>query len=147
MRAFIGQFDRVSLGISLLGGGIGAVWLLAMDLGIALAAFTVLIGSVALIIHHRWIEIGLLMIGIGLVVVVGYWIFGAPPAPPLIVDPVTGAIPVPTEVIAPGMAGLILIGGVGLAVVVGAWDFLEARRRERLELRHQRRRTRQIADS
>ena len=81
MRAFIGQFDRVSLGISLLGGGIGAVWLLAMDLGIALAAFT------------------------------------------------------------------ILIGGVGLAVVVGAWDFLEARRRERLELRHQRRRTRQIADS
>ena len=119
MRAFIGQFDRVSLGISLLGGGIGAVWLLAMDLGIALAAFTVLIGSVALIIHHRWIEIGLLMIGIGVVVVVGYWIFGAPPAPPLIVDPVTGAIPVPTEVIAPGMAGLILIGGIGLAVVVG----------------------------
>jgi len=56
MRAFIGEFDRLSLGVSLLGSAIGAVWLLAMELGILLASITILVACVALIIHHRWIE-------------------------------------------------------------------------------------------
>jgi hypothetical protein len=71
MRAFIGQFDRVSLGVFLLGAAIGAIWLVALDLGVLLMAIAVLVGSVVLVIHHRWIEIGLLMIGIGLVVQLG----------------------------------------------------------------------------
>lgn len=146
MRAFIGEFDRLSLGVSLLGAAIGAVWLLAMELGILLASITILVACVALIIHHRWIEIGLLMIAIGLVVVVGYRIFGAPSVPPAVVDPITGATPVPTEAFAPGMAGLILIGGLGLTAVVAAWDLWEGHRRERLDRRHRQRREQQIAD-
>jgi hypothetical protein len=45
------------------------------------------------------------------------------------------------------MGGLLLFAGIGLAVVVGAWDMWEARRRERLDVRHRRRRARGIADS
>jgi len=150
MRAFIGQFDRVSVGVFALGAAIGAVWLVALDLGIALAGIALLVGSVALIIHHRWIEIALLMIGIGLVGQAGYWIFGAPPEPPVVVDPdvVDGyGVPVLAEVFAPGMAGVTLVGGVALAVVIGAWDMWEGRRRERLDKRHRRRRAARVADS
>ncbi|MDQ4035258.1 MAG: hypothetical protein M3153_04940 [Chloroflexota bacterium] len=146
MRAFIGQFDRLSLGVSVLGAAIGAVWLLAMELGMLLTSITILIACIVLIIRHRWIEIGLLMIAIGLVVVVGYWIFGAPPRPRTVVDPVAEGGPVPTEAFAPGMAGLILMGGLALTAVVAAWDLWEGRRRERLDRRHRGRRERQVAD-
>lgn len=146
MRAFIGQFDRVSLGIFLLGAAIGVVWLVALDLGVLLVALVLLIGSVALIIQHRWIEIGLLMVGIGLVVQVGYWVFGEPPEPPLVFDPNGGwYVPIAAEVYAPGMAGLLLFGGVVFTAVIGAWEMWEGRRRERLEERHRRRRARQTA--
>jgi hypothetical protein len=150
MRAFLGQFDRVSLGVFLVGAAIGAVWLVALDLGIVLAAIFLLVGSVALIIHHRWIEIALLMVGIGLVVQVGYWIFGAPPEPPIVIDPDGldwyGA-PIVAEVFAPGMSGLILAGGVILGIVVGGWDLSDGRRRERLEKRRRQRRADQMAGS
>ena len=146
MRAFLGQFDRVSLGVFLLGAAIGAVWLVALDLGIVLAGLSLLVGSVVLIVHHRWIEIALLMIGIGLVVQVGYSVFGVPPEPPAVYDPnIMGSIA--AEVFAPGMAGVILVGGMAMAVVVGAWDMWEGRRRERLDERHRRRRTQEMADS
>ena len=146
MRAFLGQFDGVSLGVFLLGTAIGAVWLLALDLGIVLAGIALLVGSVALIIHHRWIEIALLMIGIGLAVQVGYWIFGVPPEPPVVYDP-NSMESIAAEVFAPGMAGVILVGGVAMGVIVGAWDMWEGRRRERLDERHRRRRAQQLADS
>ncbi len=142
MRAFVGQFDRVSLGIFALGAAIGAVWLVALDLGIILAGIALAVGSVALIIHHRWIEIALLMIGIGLVVQLGYWISGVPQEPSIVLVPDGIA----AEVFAPGMAALILIGGVILAAVVGAWDMWEGRRRQRLDERHRRRRAQQMAD-
>lgn len=148
MRAFVGQFDHVSLGVFGLGAAIGAVWLVALDLGVVLAGLTLAVGSVALIVHHRWIEIGPLMIGIGLVVQLGYWTFGVPPAPPTVLAP-DGSGPDATivaEVFAPGMAALILIGGVILAAVVGAWDMWEGRRRQRLDERHRRRRAQQMAD-
>ena len=146
MRAFIGQFDRVSLGIFLLGAAIGVVWLVALDLGVLLVGLFLVIGSIALIIQHRWIEIGLLMVGIGLVVQVGYWAFGEPPEPPLVFDPNGGwYVPIAAEVYAPGMAGLLLFGGVTFTAVIAAWDMWEGRRRERLEERHRRRRARQIA--
>ena len=149
MRAFIGQFDRVSLGIVLLSAGIGAVWLIALDLGIALAGITLLVGSVLLIVHHRWIEIGLLMIGIGLVVVSGYALLGPPPEPAAVIDPLNAPVPgtIVAESFAPGMAGLLLIGGVAFTLVIAAWDLWEGLRRGRLEARHRRRRARQIADS
>lgn len=147
MRAFVGQFDRVSLGVFALGAAIGAVWLVALDLGIILAAIALAVGSVALIIQHRWIEIALLMIGIGLVVQVGYWIFGVPPEPPIVLAPDGSAYgTIDAEAFAPGMPALILIGGVILAAVVGAWDMWEGRRRQRLEERHRRRRAQQMAD-
>jgi len=146
MRAFIGQFDRVSLGIFLLGAAIGAVWLVALDLGVLLVGLVLVIGSVALIIQHRWIEIGLLMLGIGLVVQVGYWVFGEPPEPPLVFDPNGGwYVPIAAEVYAPGMAGLLLFSGLLFTAVIAAWDLWEGRRRERLEERHRRRRARQIS--
>jgi hypothetical protein len=147
MRAFIGQFDRVSSEIFLLGAAIGVVWLVALDLGVLLAALAIVIGSVALIIHHRWIEIGLLMVGIGLVARVGYWIFGEPPEQPLVFDPISGwYVPLATEVFAPGMAGLLLFGGAIFTLVIGIWEMREGRRRERLDRRHRERRARQIAD-
>ena len=145
MRAFIGQFDRASLTIFLLGAAIGVVWLVALDLGVVLAALVVLVGGITLIVRHRLIEIGLLMIGIGLVVQVGYAVFGVPPQPPIIDDP--DALPViPAELFAPLMGGLLLTGGVAFTVVVGAWEMWEGRRRERLERSHRARRARQIAD-
>jgi len=145
MRAFIGQFDRVSLGIFLLGAAIGVVWLVALDLGVLLVGLVLVIGSISLIVQHRWIEIGLLMVGIGLVVQVGYWIFGEPPEPPLVFDPNGGwYVPIAAEVYAPGMAGLLLFGGVTFTSVIAAWDMWEGRRRERLEERHRRGRARQI---
>jgi hypothetical protein len=100
----------------------------------------VVVGSIALIIHHRWIEIGLLMIGIGLVVQLGYWAFGSPPAPPIVFDAENSApATVSVEIFGPAMAGLFLIGGAGLSVVIGAWNMSEARRRERLDRRHRHR--------
>ena len=148
MRAFIGQFDRTSLGIFALGSAIGVAWLVALDLGIVLAGLAILIGSIALIIQHRWIEIGLLLVGIGLVVQVGYWIFGLPPEPPRVFDPEAGwYLPVSAEVFAPGMAGLLLVGGLVFTIVIGGWEMAEGRRRERLDRRHRQRRARQIADS
>ncbi|HEX7197631.1 MAG TPA: hypothetical protein VF364_12460 [Candidatus Limnocylindria bacterium] len=147
MRAFFGEFDRLSLGVVLIGASIGAVWLVAMNLGMLLASVAITVGCVTLIIRHRWIEIGLLMIAIGLVVVVGYGTFGPPPVPPPVVDPVSGGTTVPPEVFGPGMAGLILIGGFGLTAVVATWDLWEGQRRERLDRRHRERRERQISDA
>lgn len=147
MRAFIGQFDRVSLGVLLLGAAIGVVWLVALDLGVLLVGLALLIGSVTLIIHHRWIEIGLLMLGIGLVVQAGYWVFGEPPEPPLVFDPDGGwYMPLATEVYAPGMAGLLLVGGAIFTVVIGVWEVREGQRRKRLDRRHRERRAREIGD-
>jgi hypothetical protein len=146
MRAFVGQFDRTSLGIFLLGAALGVVWLVALDLGVLLVALALVIGSVALIIQHRWIEIGLLMVGIGLVVQVGYWVFGVPPEPPVVYDP-DGLPFIAAEVFAPGMAALLLFGGSIFTGVIGLWDMWEGRRRERLERRHRERRAKQIADS
>ena len=149
MRAFAGQFDEISLGVFGLGAATGAVWLVALDLGVVLAGLILAVGSLALIAHHRWVEVALLMIGIGVVVQVGYWIFGVPPEPPIVLAPdgsgADGAIH--TEAFAAGMAALILIGGVILGVVVGAWDVWEGRRRQRLDERHRRRRAPQMADS
>lgn len=149
MRAFIGQFDRVSLSVGLLGAAIGAVWLIALDLGMFLASITLVVGSVVLIVHHRWIEIGLLMIGIGLVAVSGYAMFGPPPEPPAAIDPLNAPVPgtVVAEEFAPGMAGLLLIGGVAFTLAIAAWDASEGLRRERLDARHRRRRARQMGDS
>jgi hypothetical protein len=148
MRAFIGQFDHVSLGVFGLGSLIGATWFVLLDLGVVLAAAALLIGSVALVTRHRWIEIGLLMVGIGLAAQVGYWIFGPPPIPPTVINPSLpppfwGA-PIPFEVVAPGTAGLLLGGGLLLTAIIGTWDMAEARRRERLQERHELRRARRM---
>ena len=112
MRAFIGQFDRASLGVFLLGAAIGAVWLVALDFGVLLAALAILIGSVALIIHHRWIEIGLLMFGIGLVVRSGIGCLESPGAAPRVRSNGGWYVPIAAEVFAPGTAGLLLFGGL-----------------------------------
>jgi len=148
MRAFVGQFDYLSLEVFGLGAAIGALWLVALDLGVMLAGLTLAVGSVALIIRHRWIEIALLMIGIGTVVQVGYWIVGVPPEPPVVLAPDGSANgTIAAEVFAPGMAALILAGGVILGIVIGVWDMWEGRRRERIDARHRRRRARQMVDS
>lgn len=141
MRAFIGQFDSVSRGVFGLGLAIGAVWLVLLDLGVILAVAALLVGSVVLITQGRWLDIGLLMIGIGLVVQVGYWILG-PPEPSAVIDNPAGLPEIlPVELYAPGTAGLLLFGGLVYTIVVGAWELAEGRRRERLEARRARRRS------
>lgn len=135
MRAFIGQFDRVSLAIAALGIGVGIIWLVAVDLGVALAGVVLAVGAIALIAHHRWIEIAILMVSLGATVDIGYRLLG-PPVPPR--EP-EGFVP-PTEVYAPGLAPMLWVGGGLLGIVVGVWDVREGRRRERLEARHRRRR-------
>lgn len=140
MRAFVGQFDRVSLGVIGLGVALGVIWLAAVDLGVALAGLVVIVAAIALIVHHRWIEIALLMIAIGVTVQVGYGILGVPDVPQ-----VTDFVP--TEAYAPGIATLLWAGGLLLGAIVGAWDLWEARRRERLEARHRRRRSETTAPS
>ncbi|MEO5986761.1 MAG: hypothetical protein ABIW50_08325 [Candidatus Limnocylindria bacterium] len=142
MRAFVGQFDRVSLGIVGLGVALGLIWLVAVDLGVALAGLVLGVAAVALIIHHRWIEIAMLMIAVGVTVQVGYAILGVPNIPPATDDFV-----VPTEAYAPGIATLLWAGGLLLGAVIAAWDLWEARRRQRLDARHRRRRTGTIAGS
>lgn len=142
MRAFIGQFDRVSLGIAGLGVAIGLVWLAAVDLGVAVAGLIVVVAAVTLIVYHRWIEIAVLMVAIGLTVQAGYAILGVPQAPPITDD---GGIP--TEAYAPGVAIMLWAGGLLLGAVIGAWDMWEARRRERLDARHRRRRSEPVGDA
>ncbi len=137
MRAFIGQFDQVSLAIVAVGFALGVVWLAAVDLGVGLAGLVVVVAAIALVIHHRWIEIALLMIAIGVTVQLGYGLVGAPEVPASSSDGV-----IPTEAFAPGIATMLWVGGLGLAIAVGAWDMWEARRRERLDRRHRSRRER-----
>ena len=139
MRAFIGEFDRLSLGVTLCGAAIGALWLVSVDLGVLAAALALTIGGVVLIVRHRWIEIALLMMSISGVVLLGDVVLGGPPVPPARVAGYHVA-PVATETMARGVAVLVLIGGVALGLVVGTWDFAEARRRERLDRRHRGRR-------
>jgi len=55
-------------------------------------------------------------------------------------------VPLATEVYAPGMAGLLLVGGTIFTVVIGVWEMREGRRRERLDRRHRVRRAREVAD-
>lgn len=141
MRAFVGQFDRVSLRVIGLGVALGLIWLAAVDLGVALAGLVVIVAAISLIIHHRWIEIALLMIAIGITVQIGYGILGVPDVPQVTSDFV------PTEAYAPGIATLLWAGGLLLGAIVGAWDLWEARRRERLEARHRRRRSETTARS
>ncbi len=139
MRAFIGEFDRLSVAVTLSGAAIGALWLVSVDLGVLTAALGLTIGGVILIVRHRWIEIALLMISISGVVLLGDVVFGGPPVTPL---DITGYPEdrVSAETLARGVAVLVLIGGVAFGLVVGTWDFAEARRRERLDRRHRGRR-------
>jgi hypothetical protein len=146
MRAFLGQFDSVSGAVFALGAAIGAIWLVALDLGVTLTAAALIFGAVVLIIRHRWLEIGLLAAGIGLVAQVGYWIVGPPPVPeppPLDPDlPPALTFAFPLELVASGLAGLLLFGGLGFMAVVALAELGEGRRRERLEARHEARRAR-----
>ncbi len=141
MRAFIGQFDRVSLAIAGSGIALGILWLAAVDLGVAFAGVVIVVAAISLIIHHRWIEIGVLMVAIGLTAQLGYGLLGTPVVPPF---PEDGTIP--TEAYAPGVATMLWVGGLLLAVVIGAWDMWEAQRRERLDERHRQRRRERIGD-
>ena len=141
MRAFLGEFDRVTLGVVAAGFAIGVVWVALLDLGVVIAFATLLVGSIVLISRRRWIEIGLLLVAIGATVQLGYAVFGAPPPPPP-----GSAGPEDLEFVAPGVAGLLTYGGVAMVVIVGAWDLWEGLRRERLDREHRRRRSRQMTE-
>lgn len=141
MRAFIGQFDRVSLAIALLGSALGVIWLAAVDLGVALAGLVLAVATISLIVHHRWIEIAVLMVTLGATVDIGYRLFGTP------VIPQPSDALIPTEVYAPGLAPMLWVGGLLLGAVIGTWDLLEGRRRERLEARHRRRRGMEVEEA
>jgi hypothetical protein len=141
MRAFLGEFDRVTLGVAAAGVAIGTIWMALLDLGVVIAFATLLVGSIVLITRRRWIEIGLMLVAIGTTVQLGYALFGAPPPP----SPGTAG-PEDLELVAPGVAGLLTYGGIAMVVVVGAWDLWEGLRRERLDREHRRRRSRQMTE-
>jgi hypothetical protein len=141
MRAFLGEFDRVTLGVILAGIAIGAIWVALLDLGVVIAFIVLLIASIVLISRRRWIEIGLMLVAIGATAQLGYALFGAPAIPP----PGTSG-PEDLEIVAPGVAGLIMYGGIAMVLFVGAWDLWEGLRRERLDRAHRRRR-RQMRES
>jgi hypothetical protein len=141
MRAFLGEFDRVTLGVTVAGIAIGAVWVALLDLGVVIAFAVLLVASIALITRRRWIEIGLMLVAIGATVQLGYALLGVPPLPP----PGTGG-PEDLEIVAPGVAGLLMYGGIVMVFIVGAWDLWEGLRRERLDREHRRRR-RQMRES
>lgn len=142
MRAFAGQLDRVTLWVLLGGLALGALWLVSLRLGIIASGFVAIIAPILLIVGHRWLEIGLLLVATGLVPSVTYQLFGGPPARPLLDDGTT----IPVENYAHASANVLVFLGIAVLLVTVVLDLLAARRRERLARLHDARRQARLGD-
>lgn len=131
LRAALGQLDRSSLTIGLLGAAVGALWALVLPLGMAATGVILPLATVLLAIRVRWFDIGLLMFANGLVPSIYYALFGWPAVPPAPVR-VPGVSPtIPIEYLAPGAAIAFLIAGTAICLVVAFLEFSDLLRRQR----------------
>jgi hypothetical protein len=120
MRTIPARLDRLSwvaVGAGLL---VGIIWVLVLPLGIALSGIVGLFSLVVLGMKRRFLEIGLLLVGIGLVPLLAYRWFGAP-----LVDSL-GENELSLELMAPGAAYVFFV--IGLAITVLAAVFVLRRR-------------------
>ncbi|HET8777534.1 MAG TPA: hypothetical protein VFN76_07735 [Candidatus Limnocylindria bacterium] len=141
MRTFVGELDRFTAVVVAIGSVVGLLWALILPVGIGLSGFVAAVGAMLLVIRRRWLEIGLLLLPIGLIPLVAYRWFGAP-----VVEALPGDRP-SLELIAPGAAYLFFIVGLAVTMVAGWHDLRNAQRRERVEAAHAERRRRLDADA
>ena len=141
MRAFLGQFDGVTWAATATGLVTGVTWLVSLPVGLGLSGVVAPIGAILLVLRHRWLEVGLLATGIGLVPSLAYRWFGAP-----VIEPPFREDLVPLELIAPSVAYLFVVIGLLTTFVVGIFELRDGRRRERQEARHDERRRRRMSD-
>ena len=113
MRSLLARLDRLSWIAIAAGLLVGSVWVLLLPIGIALSGIVGLFSLIVLGMRARWLEIGLLLAGIGLVPLLAYRWFGAP-----IVDSL-GENELSLELMAPGAAYLFFIVGLAVTVVSG----------------------------
>jgi hypothetical protein len=139
MRAFLKDLDRSVLVALVAGLAIGIVWLIWTGPGFMLAWAVLVALVIGLLVRRRWLEVGALMIGAGLVPSVGYLLLGPPDPPPRVsVD----ALPV--EYWAQSSAELLLIGGVVAFVVAAVFGITAGRRREAREAGHEARKRQRL---
>ena len=80
MRSLLARLDRLSWIVIGAGLVVGMLWVLVLPLGIALSGIAGLFSLIVLGFRGRWLEIGLLLVAIGLVPLLAYRWFGAPGA-------------------------------------------------------------------
>jgi hypothetical protein len=141
VRALLGQFDGVTWAAAATGLVTGLTWLVSLPVGLGLTGVLAPIGAILLVLRLRWLEVGLLATGIGLVPSLAYRWFG----PPAIEPPLREDL-VPLELIAPSAAYLLVVIGLLTTFVVGIFELREGRRRERQEASHDERRRMRISD-
>ncbi|HJP71419.1 MAG TPA: hypothetical protein VJ975_06845 [Candidatus Limnocylindria bacterium] len=113
MRSLLARLDRLSWIAIGAGLFVGLAWVLVLPLGIALSGIVGLFSLIVLGIRGRWLEVGLLLTGIGLVPLLAYRWFGAPPVDSL------GENELSMELMAPGAAYVFFVLGLAVTVISG----------------------------
>ena len=113
MRSLLRGFDRLTGTVVGIGLAVGLAWVLLLPLGIALSGVVAVLGTVLLAFRRRWLEIGLLLLSMGLVPLLAYRWFGAP-----VVATVSGDR-LSMELMAPGAAYVFFVIGLGVAITAG----------------------------
>jgi hypothetical protein len=119
MRSLLARLDRLSWIVIGVGVVVGLLWVLVLPLGIALSGIAGLFSLIVLGFRRRWLEIGLLLVAIGLVPLLAYRWFGAP-----LVDGL-GPDELSMELMAPGAAYVFFV--IGLAITLAAGLLLRRR--------------------
>lgn len=142
MRAFMGELDRTSLIVLVVGLAVGAAWIVSLPAGLILTGVALPIGAIILVIGRRWLEVGLLLAAVGVVPSVAYRVFGPPPLPVPMPEAFT-----PPETLAPGGASFLLLVGMIVVVVAASGEMRHGRRRQRQEREHARRKGQRLGDT
>ena len=119
MSSLLARLDRWSWIAIGAGVTVGLAWVLVLPVGIALSGIVGLFSLIVLGLRRRWLEIGLLLAAIGVMPLLAYRWFGAPPVDSLGEDELS------MELMAPGAAYVFFVIGLVVAMVGG----LIARRR------------------
>lgn len=119
MRSLLARLDRLSWIVIGAGLVVGVLWVLVLPLGIALSGIAGLFSLIVLGFRGRWLEIGLLLVAIGVMPLLFYRWFGAP-----LVDGL-GPDELSMELMAPGAAYVFFV--IGLAITLAAGLLLRRR--------------------
>jgi hypothetical protein len=125
MRTLLAELGGTTWAAVAVGLLVGALWLVSLPAALALSGLVAPIGAILLVTRRRWLDIGLLIAGIGIVPLVAYRLFGAP-----IVEPPFREDAVPVELLAPGTAYVLFVIGAAVLLVAGTFELRNARRRE-----------------